>query len=134
MLQRYGLKDTVVGIDASGLDPTTQSTAADLVKLGELALKNPIIAQIVAMPSGEINFAGPIPNYNAMVTKHGYNGIKPGESVEAGNTLLFSTKKTIQGKDYTIIGAVLGTAGYRESDDAAMQIVDSLQKQATQPQ
>ncbi|HET7630370.1 MAG TPA: serine hydrolase, partial [Candidatus Saccharimonadales bacterium] len=34
-----GLTDTHVGLDASGFDPTTTSTASDLVKLGEIALR-----------------------------------------------------------------------------------------------
>lgn len=128
MLQRLGLHSTVVGVDASGLDASTKSTASDLVRIAEHALNNKTIAQIAAMPSAEIPFAGPIPNYNAMVTKYGYTGLKPGESVEAGNTLLFSTKETINGKDMTIIGAVLGTENYHESNADALQLVDSVKK------
>jgi serine-type D-Ala-D-Ala carboxypeptidase (penicillin-binding protein 5/6) len=126
MLRRHGLANTTIGIDASGLDPSTTSTASDLVRIGELALKNPVISQIVALPAAYIPYAGDIPNYNSMVTKHGYTGIKPGESVQAGNTLLFSTKETIAGKPMTIIGAVLGTEGYSQSNAAALQIVESV--------
>ena len=129
MLKRLGLKDTTVGVDASGLDPSTKSTASDLVKLGEIALKNPIIAHIVALPAANIPFAGDIPNYNAMVTKRGYTGLKPGESIQAGNTLLFSTNDTTaDGKQVTIIGAILGTENYRESNAGALQMVDSVKK------
>jgi D-alanyl-D-alanine carboxypeptidase (penicillin-binding protein 5/6) len=128
MLKRLGLNDTTVGVDGSGLDPSTKSTASDLVRLGEIALKNPVIAHIVALPAANIPFAGDIPNYNAMVTKHGYTGLKPGESVQAGNTLLFSTNETINGQQKTIIGAVLGSEGYRQSNAGALQIVDSVKK------
>lgn len=128
MLKRLGLKDTTVGVDASGLDPSTKSTASDLVRLGEIALKNPIIAHIVALPAANIPFAGDIPNYNAMVTKYGYTGLKPGESIQAGNTLLFSTNGTANGKPVTIIGAILGTENYRESNAGALQMVDSIKK------
>lgn len=126
MLKRLGLNDTTIGIDASGLDPSTKSTASDLVRIGELALKNPVIKQIVALPAAYIPFAGDIPNYNGMVTKHNYMGIKPGESIEAGNTLLFSTNETVNGQPMTIIGAVLGTPGYKESNADALQIVESI--------
>lgn len=128
MLKRLGLKDTTVGVDASGLDPSTKSTASDLVRLGEIALKNPIISHIVALPAANIPFAGDIPNYNAMVTKYGYTGLKPGESIQAGNTLLFSTNDTADGKPVTIIGAILGTENYRESNAGALQMVDSVKK------
>lgn len=132
MLKRLGLHDTTVGTDASGLDPSTKSTASDLVRLGEIALKNPLIAHIVALPAANIPFAGDIPNYNAMVTKYGYTGLKPGESVQAGNTLLFSTNETIRGKPMTIIGAILGSEDYRHSNAGALQMVDSV-KQSLHP-
>lgn len=132
MLKRLNLKDTTVGTDASGLSPSTKSTASDLVRLGEIALKNPILAHIVALPAANIPFAGDIPNYNAMVTKHGYSGLKPGESVQAGNTLLFSTNQTVTGKPVTIIGAILGTENYRQSNAGALQMVESV-KQSLKP-
>lgn len=126
MLRKYGLSDTTVGIDASGLDPSTKSTASDLVGLGEIALNNPVIAEIVKLPAAYIPFAGDIPNYNAMVTKYGYTGLKPGESIQAGNTLLYSIDVTIDGKPVTIIGSVLGTESYRASNAATIQIVESV--------
>ena len=132
MLKRLGLHDTTVGTDASGLDPSTKSTASDLVRLGEVALKNPVIAHIVALPAANIPFAGDIPNYNAMVTKYGYTGLKPGESIQAGNTLLFSTNETINGKPTTIIGAILGSEDYRHSNAGALQMVESV-KQTLRP-
>lgn len=128
MLKRLGMHDTTVGIDGSGLDPSTKSTASDLVRIGELALKNPILAHIVALPAAYIPYAGDVPNYNAMVTKYGYTGLKPGESIQAGNTLLFSTDQIVSGRKITVVGAILGSAGYHESDADALQMVDSLVK------
>lgn len=126
MIKRVGLKDTVVGPDASGLNPSTKSTASDLVKIGELALKNPVIADIVASKFAYIPVAGSIPNYNALVDSNGFSGIKPGDSIEAGNTLLFSVKRTVKGKDVNVIGAILGSEGYKESNAGAVQIVESI--------
>lgn len=125
-LQRKGLTNTVVGGDASGLDPATKSTTRDLIKLGELALENPVTAEIVAQTSGSIAVAGPIPNYNALVTKHGFTGIKPGDTLEAGITSLFSTKRIIQGKEVTLIGVILGADTYRASNDGAVTIINSV--------
>jgi len=128
MLKRLGLNDTTVGVDASGLDPSTKSTASDLVRIGEIALKNDIISHIVALPAANIPYAGDVPNYNAMVTRYGYTGLKPGESVQAGNTLLFSTHQTIAGKTETVIGAILGTESYRESNAGALKMVDTFSR------
>lgn len=108
MVQRLNLSDTIIGPDGSGMDPHTQSTASDLVKLGEIALQNPVIAKIVAQPSADIPYAGTILNYNRGVTQHGYTGIKIGESDEAGITLLYSTKVNFKGKPITLVGAELG--------------------------
>src|SRR5688500_7884612 len=47
MLQRMGLSRTVVA-DASGFNPATASTPSELVAIGIAALKNPVIAEIVA--------------------------------------------------------------------------------------
>jgi D-alanyl-D-alanine carboxypeptidase (penicillin-binding protein 5/6) len=128
MLKRLGIHDTTIGIDGSGLDPSTKSTASDLVRIGEIALKNPTIAHIVALHAAYIPYAGDIPNYNAMVTKYGYTGLKPGESIQAGNTLLFSNDETINGQKMTVVGAILGSEGYNESDAGALQMMDSLVK------
>lgn len=125
-LKRKGLGNTVVGGDASGLSPDTKSTTRDLIKLGELALEHPVTAQIVAQTSGTIAVAGPVPNYNALVTKHGFTGIKPGDTLEAGITSLFSTTRTIQDKEVTLIGVILGADSYRASNDGAVTIVNSV--------
>jgi D-alanyl-D-alanine carboxypeptidase (penicillin-binding protein 5/6) len=126
MVKRLGLKDTVVGPDGSGLNPNTKSTASDLVKIGELALKNPVIADIVSSKFAYIPVAGSIPNYNSLVDSNGFSGIKPGDSIEAGNTLLFSVKQTVKGKNVNVIGAILGSEGYKASNIGAVQIVESI--------
>lgn len=128
MLRRLSLNQTTVGNDASGLDPSTTSTATDLIKLGEVALKNPVIAEIVALPAAEVPVVGEVPNYNGMVIKHGFSGLKPGESVEAGNTLLFSTTTMLYGKKVSIIGAILGTENYKQSNTLALKMTTALQQ------
>lgn len=118
MLQRQGLKNTVVGGDASGLDPASKSTPTDLILLGELALRQPVIAEIVAQKEAIIPFAGTIPNYNRLVTQYGFSGIKPGDSNEAGVTLLFSAQHTFKGKPVHLIGVLLGGGETYTQEDA----------------
>ncbi|HEY5441984.1 MAG TPA: serine hydrolase, partial [Candidatus Saccharimonadales bacterium] len=50
-LNQLGLTHTHVGSDASGFAPTTTSTAHDLVRLGELAMQNPVLSQVVGQPT-----------------------------------------------------------------------------------
>jgi len=95
-------------IDASGLSPTTTSTAHDLVLLGMAAIKNPIIAQIVAKSYATIPVAGTVYNYNWLLGSDGINGIKTGNSDQAGGVFLASAKKTFtNGQSITIITVVM---------------------------
>ncbi len=98
--------------DASGFAPGTVSSASDLVKLGQAALKNPVIAEIVAKPSVDLPVAGTLRNFNIMLGQSGINGIKTGNTDEAGGVFLFSAPYDAT---HTIIGATmhapdLGTA------------------------
>jgi D-alanyl-D-alanine carboxypeptidase (penicillin-binding protein 5/6) len=105
-----GLTNTHIA-DASGFSPSTVSTPLDLLKLGEVAMQNPVIAEIVGQRSIDLPVAGTIHNFNISLGINGINGIKTGNTDEAGGTLLFSAAYNGQ----TIIGAVmnapdLGTA------------------------
>ena len=52
--------------DASGFSPNTVSTPSDLVLLGQAALANPVIKQIVAQPSANFPSVGTIYNTNGL--------------------------------------------------------------------
>ena len=108
-VKQLQLKNTTIGADASGLSPTTTSTPSDLVKLGIIALQNPVIAQIVAQQNATVPVAGTIPNVNRLLGKEGVNGIKTGNSDEARGCILFSAPYEVSsGKQVTIVGAVMG--------------------------
>ncbi|HSX27887.1 MAG TPA: hypothetical protein VLF60_00355 [Candidatus Saccharimonadales bacterium] len=127
MLQQMKLTDTKVGKDASGLDPSTTSTAHDLVLLGEIALKNPVIAEIAASKeTSDIPVAGVMPNYNRLVTQHGYTGLKLGDSDEAGITLMISTDYTFKGKPVTLVGAVMGADRAFGPQDSTYDFMESV--------
>lgn len=121
-VKEIGLYNTTVGTDASGLSPTTISTPSDLIKLGEVALKNPVIAQIVAQPNATVPVAGTIPNVNRLLGKEGVNGIKTGNSDEARGCIMFSADYEVtEGKHVTILGVVMGAPTVNRA------IADSLQ-------
>ena len=65
MLKRMGLSRTVVA-DASGFSPATASTPSELVALGIAALKNPVIADIVAQAQAQLPVIGLIQNTNQL--------------------------------------------------------------------
>lgn len=107
-----GLRQTTMA-DASGFAPKTVSTAANLVRLGELAVKNAVITEIAAQPTATIPVAGEIKNVNTLLGKDGIDGIKTGNTDEAGGCFLATVLfKHPSGAQARLIVAVMG-AGTR---------------------
>ena len=111
MLKRMGLSRTVVA-DASGFSPATASTPSELVAIGIAALKNPVIAEIVAQPQAQIlglGSHGIIKNTNQLLGTDGVIGIKTGTTDKAGHCLLFAARYAAKdGKKVTIVGVIMG--------------------------
>lgn len=108
MLTRFGLQYTRVA-DASGFSPQSVSTPSEMIVIGQKALQNPVIAEIVAQPKAIIAIAGEIRNYNPLILEPGVTGIKPGTTDEAGYCLLYSVNIVDKsGRDVTVIGIVMG--------------------------
>lgn len=126
-VQKLGLGSTVIGSDASGLAPDSVSTPADLVRLGEAALHNPVVAQVVAQTSAVIPVEGTVYNVNRLLGQDGIVGIKTGNSDEVGGNLLFAAKTEIApGKTTTIIGAVMGQRDLNAALNASPPLIDSV--------
>jgi serine-type D-Ala-D-Ala carboxypeptidase (penicillin-binding protein 5/6) len=94
--------------DPSGLEATTTSTAIDQIALAEEAIAIPAFATIVAMKHVTLPVAGVVKNYNSLLGKDGIIGIKTGSTSAAGGCLVFAAHRKVEGRTYTIIGAVLG--------------------------
>jgi len=108
MLQSMGLSRTVVA-DASGYDSTTASTPSELVEIGITALKNPVIAEIVAQTHAQIPATGNITNTNQLLGTDGVIGIKTGTTNEAGSCLLFAGHyRDKNGQTKTLVGVIMG--------------------------
>ncbi len=130
MAASLGMNDTHFGTkDASGYAPDTVSTAHDLLLLGQAALRNPVIAQIVAQPSANIPVAGTIQNVNWLLGKDGINGIKTGNTDQAGGVYLFSAKQTFStGQSVTILGVIMDTsATLQQTIDEAVPLLTSVE-------
>lgn len=113
MTDRVGLSHTTIAVDASGMSPESTSTPADLIRLGELALRNPVIAEIVAQPSATIPVHGPIHSANARLGFNNIIGIKTGLTDQAGGCFLFAAKHTVDSKEVIIIGVITGAGSLR---------------------
>ncbi|MGW6272843.1 D-alanyl-D-alanine carboxypeptidase [Streptomyces sp. NPDC055060] len=107
--KELGMKNTHY-TDPSGLDKTTVSTAADLVKLGRAAMEDPVFNEISRQPNykdlngdKQNNFFGLVPTVAI--------GIKTGTTTAAGGNILFAAEQKVGGETRTIIGAALGQYG-----------------------
>jgi D-alanyl-D-alanine carboxypeptidase (penicillin-binding protein 5/6) len=102
-----GLSDTHIS-DASGFSPQTLSSAHDLVLLGEEAVKNPVLTEIVNQKQATIPVAGEIHNVNWLLGTDSVNGIKTGNTDQALGCFLYSSERSIGGEKVTLIGAIMG--------------------------
>ncbi|MGA2282067.1 MAG: hypothetical protein ABSH07_00060 [Candidatus Dormibacteria bacterium] len=98
--------------DASGYSPQTVSTAADLIKLGEAALANPVLAGLVATQSAVMPDGTTIKNLDTdLGSVPGWLGLKTGSTPQAGGCLLFAAQHAgpVGGSaEVTVVGAILG--------------------------
>jgi len=106
-LSSMGLSQTRVA-DASGFSEKSVSTAEELVLLGQAAMAEPVIADIVNQKEASIPVAGVIRNTNRLLGDSGIIGIKTGNTDQAGGCYLFAGKHEVGRQSLVIIGAVLG--------------------------
>lgn len=123
-----GMSDTQIS-DASGFSPKSVSTATDLIRLGQAAMKHPVVKGIVNQSEVPFPVAGKIYNVNGMLGKNGIVGIKPGNTDEAGGCFLgAATVKLSNGKEVTVLSAIMG------GPNLIQALVDSRKLLATIPQ
>ncbi len=124
-VKSLGLTNTVIGTDASGLSPSTESSPGDLVSLGSAALSNPVLAQIVDQSSVVLPIAGLVQNVNSLLGYDGIDGIKTGNSDQAGGNYLFSAPYTVGGQTVTIIGSIMHAPSLQAAMQDALPLLSS---------
>lgn len=121
----YGLTDSDF-TSASGYPPSTVSTAQDLVKLGEVALQNPVIAQIVAEQSADIPVAGSISNTNTLLGTDGIDGIKTGNSDQDEGAFMGSRTVTLpDGRTIQLVSVVMDAPSLDEALSDSVSLLDT---------
>lgn len=108
--RRLGMTNTVYA-DASGLNPGSVSTAADLTRLAIQVMDNPALAAIVAMPDAVLPVAGTVHNYDFVLGQQGVVGLKTGWTEVAGGCFVFAAKREVGGRMAELVGAVLAQPG-----------------------
>jgi D-alanyl-D-alanine carboxypeptidase (penicillin-binding protein 5/6) len=127
-LESQGIKDTRVGGDASGFSPDTKSTASDLVKIGALAMDNPVLAKIVGEKSASgIPVAKTIKNRNLLLGTSNIVGIKTGNTDEAGGVFVSASRAKLNGKTVTIVTSLMGGRSLNEAMRDSLGLIRSAQ-------
>lgn len=108
--------------DPAGVSIQTVSTPRDMVALGIAAMGQPVLAQIVNLPQTTLPVAGTVYNVNGALGESGIVGIKTGSGLDLGANFLFAATATIDGRQVTLLGCVLG----QPTLDAAFKGAETL--------
>ena len=135
-LKQHHINHTHIGTDASGYSSSTTSTAKDLVKIGELVMKNPVLAQIVNEKQAyDIPVVGTINNLNYLLGADGINGIKTGSTNLAGGVFVGSANYQLpNSKSVPIITAVMGTPDLNDALIDSSILIQNDEKDFTNQQ
>jgi D-alanyl-D-alanine carboxypeptidase (penicillin-binding protein 5/6) len=97
--------------DPSGYDAATVSTAADQVRIVDLAMRLPVFASVVATPRATLPVVGIVHNTDALLGHAGFVGVKTGSDEAAGGCFAFRAVRRVGGRRTAITGVVLGQPG-----------------------
>ena len=120
--QALGMTKTTYA-DTSGFSDRTVSTLQDQMVLAWEAMKNPVFAQIVAMPSVRLPGIGVVNSTNQALGQDGIVGIKTGFTEEAGGNLVFAAQREINGQRVLLIGGALGQVDRPAAFEASRRLV-----------
>ena len=124
MLKELGFNDTTVGVDASGFDPSTTSTAGELALIGQKVLENEVLREIVGTKEYEVPVAGVLNNTNKNLGLNRVAGVKTGYIGDASGYCLISGYFE---NEHIITTALMGAPSRAQSFDGSMAITTTLQ-------
>jgi D-alanyl-D-alanine carboxypeptidase (penicillin-binding protein 5/6) len=112
--------------DPAGVSAQTTSNPRDLFRLGIEAMKDPVIAKVVAQVQAILPVAGVVYNVDYVLGQDGIIGIKTGSGPEFGANFVFASKQAAGTQAYTIYGAVMGLNTLDEAFRATKALVDAV--------
>jgi serine-type D-Ala-D-Ala carboxypeptidase (penicillin-binding protein 5/6) len=111
--------------DVSGFSPLSVSIPSDLIALARFAMRQPVLAQIVAQSQATLPVSGVIRNLDTLLGQGGVIGIKTGHTDQAGGCFVMAAELTIDGLPVRVFGAVMGQpnalAGAFKASSALLQ-------------
>ena len=126
-LAKEGLNNTHVGNDASGFDPSTVSTASDLIKIGQMVENNALLSNIVSLRSASgFPIVGTIKNVNFLLGQSGIMGIKTGNNNQDPGAYLAVSKQKINNQEVNIYTAVMGAPNLWYALNGSLNLINSI--------
>lgn len=126
-LKAHHLTDISI-VDTNGLSAGDRATPAALIRLGELALQNPVLAAIVQKRAADEPNVGEITNTNELLGSNGVNGIKTGTYGVSSANLLFSARVRVGARTVQLVGVVLGAKDHPTLDAHVPALLASVTK------
>jgi D-alanyl-D-alanine carboxypeptidase (penicillin-binding protein 5/6) len=124
-LAQHGLTGTHL-VDASGFDPGSVSDPADLISIGKMVLADPVLSAIVDTKETTVPGAGTLKNTNALLGVDGIDGIKTGNTTQAGYCLMFASHVKVGSTSLEVVGAVLGASDHAQLWAAVKSLLTSV--------
>jgi len=107
--------------DESGASANTTSTPSDMVKLGLVAMKQPVLAQIVAQTEATIPVAETLQNRDTVLGQSGIIGIETGNG-----SFLYAASETLGSFTITLFGCVMGQDSLDSAFAAAKALIAAM--------
>lgn len=130
-LERNGFTATTI-VGPSGIERENMSTSAEVLRLSQLALAQPVVAEIVAKK--ETTLPGndePVANSNPLINDEGVVGIKTGTFLDSYN--LATAKQVDLGDEtITVVSSVLGQPDAETREAVSRQLITAAEA-ALQP-
>jgi D-alanyl-D-alanine carboxypeptidase (penicillin-binding protein 5/6) len=122
-----GMTQSTFAGDAGGLSPKTMSTAHDMTLLGQVAMQNAVIKQIVGQKTAILPVVGQVQNTNVLLGRSGIIGTKTGHTDEAGGAYMFAADHTLpNGKVITAVGTIMGSPNLPTAMGGAIPLLNSF--------
>ncbi len=107
LARSIGASDTHF-VDASGYQPQSVSTAADMLRIAAAGMTIPAFADVVAMPTVTLPLVGTVHNIVSEVGSNGVVGIKSGFTSQAWGCMVLAGYRTIGGRSVLVLASALG--------------------------
>lgn len=124
-LAKHSLTGTHLA-DASGLDPGSVSNSSDLIAIGKMVLADPTLSSIVTEKQATVPGAGALKNTNALLGIDGIDGIKTGNTDQAGYCLMFSANVTVGSTKLRVVGVVLDAGSHPQLWSSVKSLLASV--------